>query len=211
MYAWIYNLIDRLPGFLKAAFRGVAAYFLAPWRLLIKFFQDVRATGLRLWKFAGQFKDGIVAFAFWTGRALWNITGKIIPRAIQIAVLRLTKWVTAGLARARNEVVFWVNRLARLIEAGLNALRAFVRDILTWASAQISSVFNWITRIGNRVADLVLHPDRLALWLLPALWGPLWRFIESRAEPIGRWLLARSVNGALRSADVIERVIARIL
>lgn len=211
MYSWIYDVIDRFPGFLKGAFRAVAAFFLAPWRLLGKFFHLARVASNYLYDAALRLRNSLTGWATGVGFAIWDIITKIIPGRIRLLGQQLIEWFNKGLNRVWAQAVDAFRRVLRWAEIGLNQVRKFAQDIVGWALARFDVLFNWINRVGARIADLVLHPDKLVEWILPHLWGPLFRFLDSRAEAIGRWFLRRSLGGVLRSANVIERVIARIL
>lgn len=211
MYTWIYNLIDHLPGFLKGVFRAVAAFFLAPWRLLGKFFHLARTASNYLWGATEGLRKAITGWASGVGFAIFDIITKIIPNWIRLLGKQLTTWVNKGLNYVWNNAVIAFRNIQRWMEQGFNLLRDFANRIIGWAEARFNAIFEWINNVANKAVDLVLHPDKLVAWILPHLWGPLFRFLDSRAEVIGRWFLSRSIAGVLRSANVIERVIARLL
>lgn len=211
MFTWIYAIIDRLPSFLRGAFNAVAPFFLIPFRVLIALFRLARGAGLHLWLAGHSLRDGVTALYMAFGSIVWKLRFRIIPRFIEHLRDKLVRWTQAMLRGVGVWASGIVANLQRWTQAGINAVRAFITAVRDWVAARIVDLFNWIARIGNRVAEIVLDPGKLVAWILPALWGPLWRFIEARAEPIGRWLLARSLGATLRSVGVIERVIARIL
>lgn len=210
MFSWINDLIDRLPGFLQGPFRAVAGFFIAPWRMLDRFFRFARIACMFLYRAANGFRIALTNWMVAAANALYDIVFVIIPKRIRVAVETLTRWVNRGLSIVWHSAIDAVKRLTGYALQWIADLRKFIQNVFNWATARVNAILDWINRVATRVVDLVLHPDKLAAWILPALWGPLWRFLESRAEPIGRWLLGRALAATLRNAALVERVIARI-
>lgn len=211
MFAWVESLIDRLPGFLKGAFRAVADVLLAPWRLLVSFFAHIVRGAVAFLTGVLHFVTGLGAFIHELVNGLTRLVTTIIPGWIRTTVDNLKRWAGWAIEHVVGPVRAILHTLEVWAKATVKWLTDRLLGFIKWATGHISDLLSWLSRVGNRVADLVLHPDKLAAWLVPHLWTPVWRFVVSRAEPIGRWFLRNAARAALAGAHLIEDVIAAIL
>lgn len=121
-----------------------------------------------------------------------------IDYAVQVhkAVDNFIKATARGLTKLANDLV--------------NTLRAFVLDWIRNFQRIVNDVKAILSRVAELVFGLLTHPTRLITWILPFLIGPLARYIDSRRDAIGRWILDRLIGLLLFSAARIESTIARL-
>lgn len=211
-------MIDWLRGKLGAPYRAVSALaaatlaaVLAPWHVFTGFLHLMRLAVSEYIAALVNFLKLAQNFAYWSTNALRDILINRIPQTLRHALDTSIGWAKkfaqAALDHALgalNTIFWWTVRKTDEIIGTLSRVRDYLLGL-------ISPVVVWLSRVGNRVADIVLHPEKLALWVIPALWGPLWRYLQANAVTIGRWLLARSAGTVVASASLIESVIVKIL
>lgn len=199
--------INKISQLAHAALDAVAA----TWNVFTSFLHMMRVVVADFIASLVGFLHMAQNFALWATRGLVDIIRNRIPRAFSHALNTAVEWArrfaAGAVATARglfSTVLDWVARNLAAVRGALTAARDYLLKL-------ISPVVAWLSRIGNRVADIVLHPDRLAAWLLPALWAPLWRYLRSREVAVARWVLRSSVGAVVASAGAVESVLAKIL
>lgn len=87
-----------------------------------------------------------------------------------------------------------------------------------WATSEtrrlwgvVTSVWNWIERTARHAVNLVLHPDRLAAWILGSLVLPLARFAIESSAPIIVWAFKRASTLMPALAHTLEDALAKLI
>ena len=211
MIDWLKNNIGDFIHKVESLGRAVLSGFLGVWNVfaglmhvLRMVFGDLSAIVLT---FIDELTDSIRSLV---ENAKWVVT-VLVPRTIRYLLDQAQKLANA----VGSAVMGYAHRLADYVMGKLTeatrALTSFIDNVKSWLWGWISPVVDWVRRYANRAVDIVLHPNKLAEWLLPALWGPLWRYLQSKDVPIGRWILGRSISAVLSGAGMIESVIAKLI
>jgi phage-related protein len=158
-----------------------------------------------------SFYDQLEYFAQYARIAVWRIVWRIIPNNIKAAISSLSALVGGWVNDVRNFASGIVSDVRNWAQTWINTVRNDINRARDWIWGYVSPVLDWLSAVGNRVADIVLHPDKLAAWVVPALLSPVLAYAESQGTAIGRWLLAKSAPAIARAAPMIESVIAKIL
>jgi hypothetical protein len=199
--------VNKVEDLANRAYDGLVAL----WNVFTNFLHMMRVVfaDLAFWVF--HWVKNVELFAEWVAKMLRWAVVVAIPRAIRTAVNyahTLASQLFANAEKLWNRAVAGVESLARDL---VNTARRWAKSLIDWVYARVTIGLDWINRLGNRIADIVLHPDKLVAWILPALWGPLWRFIEARGVAIGRWVLRKSLVTVVSGAGMIESWLAKIL
>ncbi|SRR6266508_6325146 len=211
MLDWIRRRLGGIANVIGDVIDAVRELLSNVWSVLTRVFNLWRDAWGRIYR---EISGWATAFGNWASEvywAMWRIVQKLIPSWARRIIDQVTRWASRVIAKVENALRAFISNVQKWAVRELNKLGALLSGLRDWATRQINSLLNWVSKIGNRVADLVLHPDRLVAWILPALWGPLWRFLNSKAEVIGRWILGRVIVAVLQTAVTAERIIARIL
>lgn len=210
MINWLKGRISSAVRRLEDLANGVIDGFNAVWNVFATLMHILRIVFGDLSNNAIQFLKTLLNFGEWVAVTLKNIVVKTIPNAVDYVIRVLQHWTTIAIAVARNALQYAINTLQSWVSRAISTVTDLITKVRDWLWGYVKPVVNWLINTGNRVADIVLHPDKLAAWVVPALWGPLWRYVQAQAVPIGRWVLARSVGAVLGSAGLIESVIVKI-
>lgn len=142
---------------------------------------------------------------------LWWLATVYIPALTRTAYTSAITWTRRELTTLLARVGAQLMALRTLISAARAALSVALDKVRRWALTEIATVWRTVLAVRDIVYALLRDPRRLVTWILPVLWGPLWRYIESRSVSIGRWVLRRAVAAALGMAHLVEEVIARVI
>jgi hypothetical protein len=182
----------------------------ALWHVFTNFLHMMRIVFADLAFWVYHWVKNLEIFVEWAAKILrWSIV-VAIPRAVRTAVNYAHNLASGLFSQAEtlwNRAVAGAENLARSL---VDTARRWAKSLSDWVYARVVIALDWINRLGNRVADIVLHPDKLVAWILPALWGPLWRYVESRGVAIGRWVLRKSLATVVSGAGTIESWLTRI-
>ncbi len=181
------------------------------WHLLGGVFDLIRRAWAKLAPQLFWFADAVGDLAHVLYVTVRAFILRIIPKLIHVAVTAVRKWASAAINAARDLARGLFRILRDWAQRAINAVRAFLLDVWDWTRRHVLDLLDRARRIWDKVADLVLHPDKLWAWLFPHVVTPLLRFLVSRSVPIGGWLLRASVRAALGAASLIESVIVKIL
>lgn len=181
------------------------------WNTIVGFWHVLRTVFADLGHTVSGWLHFLLNFIEWTAKTLWHAATVAIPNAARWALREAVSWSGAAVSRIHALLSAALRVVRDWAARELAGLLVLLRNGLQWVQDLFGPVLNWISRYGNRVVDLVLHPDRLAAWIVPALWGPLWRYLQARAPTIGSWFLRRSIASVGPLAGMIESVLAKIL
>lgn len=210
MIDWIRGKISGAISRIEDLANSVIDGFRAVWNVFASLMHVLRVVFGDMASGVVNFLKHAIEFANWVAGYLRNVVVNIIPRAIAYVSGEIRAWVSQAIWFIRNLFSAALDQLRRWAESAINYVTDLLIRVRDWLWGYVKNVVNWVVNIGNRLADIVLHPDKLATWVVPALWGPLWRYVQAQAVPIGRWILARSVGAVLGSAGLIESVIVKI-
>lgn len=207
---WVWNLAEWMTGPIRALADWVRSRLRAIWDRLMRVFRLVRtAWGVLGWAIL-WFLRNLDDWAVEVFRGFLRVIKVWFPRWRRWILERAARLISVAIRTVRDFLRGLISDLSRWARRAIDWLRDRIASVFRWASQRIGELLSWVRRIGNRVADLVLHPGKLAAWLLPALWSPLWRFIAAKAEPIGRWIMRRAVAATLGAAALIETVLVKL-
>lgn len=206
----IKRLVRNIVGALLTPIRTTVRILTGLWHTFISFFHLIRGHWHAIWR-----------NVWWAHRWINNYLGvnefaHLVTRlkSIPQAVSRFWHWLEKWINKYVHAWVRFLKHLISTVEHALHKFISFVWDHLVsfskWATRKIGELFSWVTKVGYRIADLVLHPEKLVTWFLPKLLGPLVRFLISRRSAIGRWFIRTAVSATAEFAHLAEDVIVRI-
>jgi hypothetical protein len=211
MRTYIYALVALVPSPFRAWVQWVADRLFAVWDDIGAVLRVVRSSWLVLWTMGHKFVWVVARFVDTiAGRVYWLAFIRI-PQFFEAAMNAAVAWardrintLTDALQRTATFLVTWFTDVTNRARADLLAIRDFFFSKLNDAIA----VLNSVVRI---VGALLTSPERLAVWLVGAMFTALLRFALANAEAILAALWAQRTTVALRTLDRTEAIIARIL
>lgn len=211
MIAYLRALLSVLPGWLAAPLRPLTDRLVAIWQWAY----DLGRRTVGRWALvtiAGRIlSDGLHYLAFETYSTLaW------------LSVVSVPRWARWARDLAITTLVATVTRLLALRDAAIAALRAWaivqigllgrgVADLRRWAVARLAGLAVSVARLLRHVFGVLGTPERLAAWIVGAMWLALWRYGWSQRDRLAAALWARRQPILLRSIVEIERIIGRLL
>lgn len=208
------SLFSDLSGWFSGAVNGVADLATRAWgaiRTVWHVFGQITLLVSGAWNWmvngVGWLGDQIGGFCAAVYGAVRHILLEAIPEAAGWALKRAVGWARALAA----DVERWARGAVKALSSW--ALKE-VRSIWSWITKAVGlltrdvrKAWNWITQTGRRATELVLHPDRLAAWVLRALIVPLVKWVLTSSAPVLVWLLRGARNHGLQLAHVVEEIL----
>lgn len=143
--------------------------------------------------------------------AIWHILTRVIPEAATWALRRAVGWVEKEVGKLEHwakglfhTVISWALKELRRVWAWITgAVRLLTRDFAT--------VWNWVINRARKAVELVLHPDKLALWLLGHLVVPLLLWMIRSSAPVLVWLLRGFRSHASDFMHTVEDILHELI
>jgi phage-related protein len=139
------------------------------------------------------------------------ILGTVIPHAFSTAFNDAVRWATGAIHTAGNALKHAFTTALHVAEGAINTVLHGLGQAFSWAKHQIVGAVNWIENAGKRVADLVLHPDKIVRWILAALILPLVRFFIEQSAWLVLWLLKAFTRESAAFGAMLESVLVKLL
>jgi AcrR family transcriptional regulator len=209
------DIIRRLIDFALGPFRVVIEAFrnsvLRMWQVLVSFF----TIGRDAWRNLRAWVDHFMLNRFWSLLAIYdwgrNLIFVRIPRLLDQLSRDLTSWA----ARLINDVGNLARALYRqaidFATRAVNVVRGILDDLSRWVTAWINRLIADVTRLLRRIFDDWASPERLAAWLVGAMFRALWGFFLSNVERVSVALWPLRMRIIMNTLGLVERILARVL
>jgi hypothetical protein len=208
---WIRSLIAQGVRSVTGLAQATARRLTSVWSVITAFFVRVAtaATTVRA-RILGLFA-AMARHAAATLTTLRWIILTYVPRRLAQAAADLRTW-TANLIRTTvNAVRALVDQLASWARARVAELLGALDALRRWALDRVALLADRVNRLLDRVFGLWATPSRLAAWLVGAMFGALLRFAVDNAVRVGRALWAARARVALDGLHLVEDIITRII
>lgn len=211
MHNWILQLVLRHTGPILSLARDVARRLSTIWSTITRFFGRLRKAWSLLYTRARALATNLRNAFIEAYNTLRWIIFVLVPRALRQLRTSLMLWATRLIIR--------VERLARGLVAAardwaarqVRDIRAWITRTIRWAEREVYELWRDLRRTMALVFSLLTSPARFARWAAGAMTTAILRYLDSRRDAIGRWLLRRSVAFTLWLARTIDDVIGRIM
>lgn len=167
-------------------------------------------------------------FARWIGLAhSWATAGGRFVRTTFVVAAYTIRWFVPNLvAQAATDVYDWATGfVSGLISDVLGKLAqvrdwiiARVNDVInalvtfrTWAFGQLGELKESVTALLRHVFGPLSTPDKLAAWIVGAMFAALVHYLIDNAVPIGRAIWAQRVKVTAENLDRVEDIFTRII
>lgn len=204
----LWNTVTSAPGVIWGGLKGAA---LALWHFMTGVFDNVGSAWDWMVNGVEWLTTNLGGWAAWVFNALRHIFEVTIPNAIATAVSDAAHWAAGAIAAAARAVLRVANEAFSFARQLASAVVAPLAAAFHTAAHTLSIVWSFVTGVGARAVDLVLHPERLLVWIIegvgvPALVGmirllaPVFAAVIRDGEP-----LAAEIAGALE--DVLVKLL----
>jgi hypothetical protein len=140
-----------------------------------------------------------------------HILFTVIPNAIKWAIEQAVGWAARAVrdvdrwAKARfSEVTSWAKRELNRIE---NLAKGWFDAVVKWVKHPIE----WVIKEGEKIVELLFHPEALAKWVLGGLLVPLVTWLLRQAVTILSYLLRIWVDDSSEIASILEDFIHKVV
>jgi len=96
-------------------------------------------------------------------------------------------------------------------DLAVNGALDLIQSLTGWATKQINSIVDRLARAEKLVFNLLVSPERMALWLAGAMFRALWNYALTNADRYAAaWWQRRQVieSGTL---SIVESILERII
>jgi hypothetical protein len=211
MINWIRRKLGQGYNAIRDALDAVTSVIATVWHLLDRVFQLIRRGWQKLAPALYWFADAVADLSHVGYLVLRTLIRTVVPKLIGVAIKLVRTWAARAIGLVRDLARGLFRTLRDWAERAINAVRALLGDVWDWTRKHVLDLLDRARRIWDKVADLVLHPERLWAWLFPHMIRPLLAFLRGASLALGRWLLETSVVAALRTAGFIESIIVKLL
>lgn len=196
---------------LRIAIAAIVARFAAMWATVTGFWSRSRDE-----------------FSRWVGLARsWAVAGgRFVRTSFAVAAWTIRWFVPNLVAQVANDIytwaVDWVSGLINQVIADLRSVRdwiiARINDVIgalvafrTWAFGQLGELKESVTALLRHVFGPLSTPDKLAAWIVGAMFAALVHYLIDNAVPIGRAIWAQRVKVTAENLDKVEDIFTRII
>lgn len=211
MRNWIYALANVLPFPLNKGAKWIADRIFSVFNDGVLFSRWLKAGFHSLWANGKAF---LVASRDWLTETVVTFQWVILTRIPKVAADTLKnaiKWATDRVAWLDRTLRAVIHTLDRWAQNAINAVKSALSAFQNWATRLINALTSNVKSLLDRVFGLWATPQRLAEWLVGALWSVFLRFLYQNRERIASWLIRSSGTFTVWLARELERVLLRML
>lgn len=159
----------------------------------------------------GWLGDNLIGAAARVLHLLEWLALQALPEGLHWALTKAVGWARTLVHDARTFLEHLIHGLIGWLHGLINTLRKWATDAFRYVWNTLSQAWHFIETAGKRVADLVLHPEKLVKWILAALIWPLveWMIKESAALIV--WLAKRATGVMHDLAHTLEDALSKIV
>lgn len=209
--SFIYWLADHAPPGLRTVARWIADRIFAVWDDVSQIFRLARPSWLRL---AQRMWDNIRVVRYAIGEIAstlrWITTVKV-PQAVSRLWDDITHWVLAQLNLLRDFTTGLYRTVRDEFFHNLNLVLDALNGFQHWVTQQISDLWKLLTSTASRVASLLGDPNRLAAWLVGAMFTALLTLVRDHADALADYVWARRERIIVSLIGRVEAWLARVL
>lgn len=211
MPGWIADLVNSAVGGVRAVVDAVAARLASIWHVLIGFFALVQQRWRSLRTNVTSFVAQQIRHAAAVATTLKWLATVWVPRKIAAEVAKVRAWASSLIAQSVSLAKSLVNNLTRwAVEQFAKAIAA-ITSLRDWAIRQVNGLIGDVARIGRLVFSLLSSPERLALWLVGAMWSALVHYTLDNLHRVAVIAYSRRRQLWEETMHLIESIIADIL
>jgi hypothetical protein len=208
---WIYGFISHVPSIISAPARWIADRIFGILQDGVAFAKWI-GSGAKVLFDKGKFAIGqLQSFAVEAATTLQWFIGTQVPKLLANLLSSVKAWATTVINTAINAVKATVSTLRTWAEKAVNSVIALANSIRNWAAGQINAILARLRATIDKWYDRLTNPLKMAEWLIAALIGPLWRYVYANRDRIARWFLRTSPAFTMWMARELENVIKRML
>lgn len=211
MEDWIKSLIKSATSSLSSAIHSVTSRLSSVWGVVTGFFGSVQKSWVRYRNAAYQWivMQERHALAVYT-TLRWIIT-TLVPYLVSRAVTALHTWASALVSDAKRIAASALAQLSTWAHDALNVLTSTLNAVKSWALGQIQSLISRAERLEKQVFGVLSTPERLAAWIVAAMFSALLAYAVNNAERLGAVVWANRGKMYLFASKWLDDVISRII
>lgn len=204
-------LASLLPAPVRAVASPVVDRLLAIWTWSRSLARRARTGLIPMALATRDARDKIIDLASQAHATLWWTRHVMVPGAVGHATDGVTRWVGERLRAIGSDIGAVRSWVAGLVSASLALALDALADLRDWARGRLDTLAAIVDGTAERVWRLWGTPERLAAWLVGAMWTALWRHASDQLETIAEAIWARRQRLILRGLAEAERLIGRLL
>lgn len=140
-----------------------------------------------------------------------HILTQVIPEAAQWALGHAIGWAQ----KLVDDVEKWVStaftNVKKWVEHGLHKLESYAKGLVDAVIKWVTGPIRWVIHNGEKIVNLLFHPERLAKWIVGALVVPLVQWILKSSLPVMTWLLRGFASEGSEFAHLIEDLLEKVV
>jgi hypothetical protein len=208
---WIDRLIEAAVGPVRRLANDVRDRLAAIWGAITGVLVGIAGKVYGLASTVGRLRPGLLRWASETYVTMRWLILQRIPQVAASTLDRATRYAASVVDRLRREAIGWLANLQRWAERAANTLTASLRDFANHITGRVNSIVDTLNRVRNLVFARLTSPERLASWVVGAMWSALWSYANDNAARYGRalWRRRRAIEGAV--VTWLDEMIARVL
>jgi hypothetical protein len=159
----------------------------------------------------GWLGDNLIGAAARILHTLEWVTLHMIPRAVAWAIGKAVRWAEHAVKTLEHYLLGALRAAEHWLLGALHTLEHWAKGAINQLWHPVRDLWNWFTKLARHAVDLVLHPDRLAAWLVGALVLPLLKWLLARSAPIIVWLVKGAAGLLPTLARTLEDALAKLI
>jgi hypothetical protein len=134
-----------------------------------------------------------------------------LPRQLGLLAASVKAWTADLLARLEAKAVSLFNSVMKWAGEQIQKALGLLSNLRTWAVSQISSLFDIVGRLAKQVFGVLSTPERLADWIVSAMWDSLVKFAKANTHRVEALIVSQRATIWRMVISVIEEVMTELL
>ena len=211
MESWLAGLVSTVPSPLRPVARIIIGAVLAVYKWAYGLGKRARSAWNPLSVAAGLLKIGLGALGGEVYSTLRWLTLVKVPALARWARDTAVRLIVPLLTTLGNALRALVGDLRRWAESAISRVLSTLSNLARWAGDRVSEIKADIKRLLAMVFGTWSTPERLATWLVGAMWSALWRYVIGQRDrfALAAWQMRQTIT--LKTLSEIERILGRLL
>jgi fluoride ion exporter CrcB/FEX len=208
---WIRSIFNDLAAPIRTLINALGKRVTSVWSVITGFLGSVRGKWRTLRANVTSWVDAQIRHAQAIATTLKWIVTVWVPRKISQEAAAIRTWTANLIARAVNGALALIHDLQQWATTELTKLLASLGKLRDWVIGQFNALIDLTNRMAKMVFGVLATPERLAAWIVGAMFTALLRYALLNAERIGLVMWKRRdaiVRGAMH---IIEDVLTQVL
>lgn len=211
MEQWIRDLINQATARISTLIEAITDRISWVYRAITNVMLTIRVAWMILVLSARHHLNQGISLASETLKTLKWLVVIRLPQMVSNTARELTDWALQQINAARLYAKQLADTAIKWAKERVAELSATLAGFVKWTRERVEAISTLLGTTSRLVALLLTSPQRMAAWVIGALVGEFWRYVDSNADRLFELARQRTVTYTLRAAARIEDLLSRLI